>query len=105
MCQAQATQRNLYGRVYAVGRKCPNPWYTQNDNCASICESPFVHIQDDQTAHDNWSCIAAYHVYNSRPVTTRNGQRNTAKLGLKSTREGCAYGGCGPNFCCCYAAA
>jgi hypothetical protein len=26
MCQAHATETNLYGRVYAVGRQCPHPW-------------------------------------------------------------------------------
>ena len=75
----------------------------QNDDCSSICKSPYLRVQDSQTAHGTWSCIIAYHVYPSRPATTRNGQRNTARIGLKSKQEGCAYGGSGPNFCCCYA--
>ena len=104
ICQAHATQSNLYGRVYAVGRQCPSPWYRQIDDCRTVCVSPNLHVQDSQTAHDIWSCIGAYHVYNSRPATTTNGQRNTARLGLKSKQEGCTYRGCGPNYCCCYAA-
>jgi hypothetical protein len=104
MCQAHATQSYLYGRVYAVGRKCPNPWYTRNDNCRSICESPYLRVQDSHTAHDTWSCIAAYHIFVYRPATTTTGQRNTAKLGLKSSKANCTYRHCGPNYCCCYAA-
>ena len=55
----------------------------KNDDCRSICESPYLHVQDSHTAHDNWSCIGAYHVFLYRPATTTNGQRNTARLGLK----------------------
>ncbi len=103
MCQAQANERNLYGRVYAVGRQCPDLWYTELDDCKSICENSLLHAQDHQTVDDTWSCIGAYRVYLNRPATTTNGQQNTAKLGLKSKQEGCADQHCGPNYCCCYA--
>ena len=104
MCQAEATKYNLNGRVYAVGRQCPNPWPRQNDNCKSICESPQLHVQDSQTAKDKWNCIGAYHVYYHRPPTMKHGQRNNARLGLKSKEEDCTEERCGPNYCCCYAA-
>ena len=87
-----------YGRVYAVGRHCG---YT--DTCERICSSKFLHVQDSQTAHDTWSCIAAFHVYSGRPATLNNGNFNTARLGLKSKKESCTYAYCGPNFCCCIA--
>lgn len=99
MCQAHATQRNLYGIVYAVGRRCDRQY-----TCSSICASPYIHVQDSQTAHLSWSCISAYHVYNDRPATSKSGDRQNARLGLKSKGEKCDYAGCGPNYCCCYAA-
>ena len=103
MCQSYADQASLNGRVYAVGRKCPSPWPSTGDTCVSICESVYLHVQDSQTAHDTWSCISAYHVYYNRPATDGNGERNTARLGLKSKKERCNSPRCGPNFCCCYA--
>ena len=103
VCQAYASQRNLYGRVYAVGRRCPDPWYNQLDTCTTICASPYLHVQDSQTARGTWSCINAYHIYSNRPATTSHGQQNNAKLGLKSKQEGCNTATCGPNYCCCYA--
>ena len=103
MCQSYADQTGLRRRVYAVGRNCPIPWSATGDTCDSICESVYLHVQDPQTAHDTWSCIQGYHVYYHRPATTTDGQRNTARLGLKSKKEPCNNAGCGPNFCCCYA--
>ena len=97
-CQAYATQHDLSGRVYAVGKKCGSII-----TCTSICESPTLHAQDSQTVDHEWSCIAGFHVYFNRPKTTRYGQPNTAVLGLKSVIGTCTFQGCGPNFCCCIA--
>ena len=103
MCQSAADQTGRWGRVYAVGRRCPSPWPTAGDTCTSICGSVYLHVQDAQTAHGLWSCINAYHVYYSRPATNLNGEITTATLGLKSKQEGCDQRLCGPNYCCCYA--
>ena len=102
MCQAYAFQKDLRGRVYAVGRQCPS-----TSNCRTICESPYLHVQDGQTAHSTWSCIKAFHVYYGRPTTNKSGQQSNAVLGLKSLSFGaddyCDETRCGPNFCCCFA--
>ena len=87
--------------LYAVGWDCSWPIHT--DTCKCICSSKFLHVQDSQTAHDTWSCIAAFHVYTGRPATQSNGNFNTASLGLKSKKETCTSPSCGPNFCCCIA--
>ena len=83
-CQAHATDHGQFGRVYAVGKQCG-----QSYTCDNICASSSLHAQDSQTVGDRWSCIAAFHVYYGRPSTTKNGQPNTAKLGLKSKLERC----------------
>ena len=98
LCQSSTASS---GRVYAVGRDCR--WPTHTDTCERICSSKFLHVQDAQTAHDTWSCIAAFHVYPGRPATLSNGNFNTARLGLKSKKEPCTEPSCGPNFCCCIA--
>ena len=99
ICQAYASERNLNGRVYAVGRRC----HPDTHACNSICASPYLHVQDSQTVHYTWSCINAYHVYGNR-LATSYGRRNNAVLGLKSKGERCDIRPCGPNYCCCYAA-
>ena len=85
-CEAHATRRDQFGRVYAVGKKCSRSY-----TCANICASSSLHAQDSQTVNHKWSCIAAFHVYYGRPSTTKNGEPNTAKLGLKSKLESCTY--------------
>ena len=64
MCQSYADQTGRWGRVYAVGRKCPSPWPASGDTCNSICGNNYLHVQDSQTADETWSCISAYHVDN-----------------------------------------
>lgn len=98
VCQASTTGTQ-YERVYAVGRSCT----ASTGNCDYICSSTQLHSQDPQTANHRWSCISAFHVYYRRPATIKNGNFNTARLGLKTTRRSCTTSNCGPNFCCCVA--
>ena len=100
LCQASTMGRGVK-RVYAVGKSCGS----SSGNCHYICSSQQLHNQDTQTARHRWSCISAFHVYYGRPTTSKNGNFNTARLGLKTLRESCAESGCGPNFCCCIAEA
>lgn len=94
LCQASTT--NLR-RVYAVARSCTK----SAGNCHHICSSPRLLNQDHQLANAHLSCIAAFHVYYSRPSTLKNATSNTARLGLKTLRTSCLESACGPNFCCC----
>ena len=98
LCQASTIGRGVK-RVYAVGRSCD----AICGNCNYICSSQQLHNQDSQTASHRWSCISAFHVYYWRPTTSKDGNFNTARLGLKTLRESCMTSSCGPNFCCCVA--
>ena len=100
MCQSVAVQRNLWGRVYAVGKYCA--WPHHSANCNLICGHHTLHT-DTQTTQSRWSCIGAFQVYYSRPATRKDGRINTATLGLKSGRSSCNNPSCGPNFCNCIA--
>ena len=40
-CEAHATRRDQFGRVYAVGKKCSRSY-----TCANICASSSLHAQD-----------------------------------------------------------
>ena len=98
MCQFSANTEGI-GRVYAVGRACNG----HSKTCNEICTDSQLTTQDQQTKHDTWFCVGAYHVYVGRPNTNLGGDVGSAKLGLKSAKTYCDTAHCGPNFCCCFA--
>ena len=100
-CSSMAISRNLPGWTFAVQKLCISG---QSDNCVQICNSVFLRVQDQQTAHSRWSCIGALHIYKGRPSSSPS-TLNHPSIGLKvywsSTYHNNGY--CGPNYCCCRA--
>lgn len=92
-------QKNLSGWVFAVEQVCSGQG---SDNCKVICTSPYLHVQDEQTAYANWKTFGAYHVYKGRPSSTP-GTRNAPKIGFKVWPQLTHDELCGPNYCCCHA--
>ena len=97
-CQALASQQEIDGAVYAVGRH----YGSSSGNCNTICTSLYLRVQDPQTVHSRWSCIGAFLIFLDRPSTTF-GSRNNPVQGLKTKQYSSSYNGWGPNFCCCIA--
>ena len=91
------------GWVYAVERVC-RP--SNRETCTQICESDNLRSQSQQTEPTliQWRASAALLVYNNRPATSPSTVANP-HLGLQIFRyRNIDNPGCGPNFCCCYAA-
>ena len=102
VCTSMAVSRELNGWTYAVQRRCDS----STGSCEKICASMALRDQDSQTSGRAWSTLGAVHVYGGRPVS----QASTTcdpYLGLKVYWSSTYHTGqnCGPNYCCCLAAA
>mmetsp|Transcript_63427 Transcript_63427/g.150315 ORF Transcript_63427/g.150315 Transcript_63427/m.150315 type:complete len:104 (+) Transcript_63427:188-499(+) len=95
--EAQATCTALAphgknGWVYAVKRVCG-----EARNCEQVC-GDLSESQAKGSGYKNLSCLNSLHIYGNQPWTSYD------KVGLKTYRyNSCKSGGCGPNYCCCYA--
>ena len=93
----------IHGWVYAVERVC-HP--SNRETCTQICESDKLRSQDltSEPRLVQWRASAALLVYPNQPSTAPSTAANP-HLGLKIFRyENVNNPGCGPNYCCCYAA-
>ena len=102
ICTSIAVSRGLAGWTYAVQRRCDS----STASCSAICDAEALRQQDSQTAGRAWSCIGAIHVYNNRPISQASTPSNP-HIGLKVYWSSSYHLGrnCGPNYCCCRAAA
>lgn len=104
VCTSMAIKENRGGWTFAVRRQCDS----STEPCEAICSAAALHKQDDQTKSQRWSCLGAIHVYRDppRPVS---GPSTVSKpsMGLKVFWSSSYHKGrnCGPNYCCCLAAA
>ena len=100
VCTSMAVTKSMGGWTFAIQRRCSGP-----DTCVQICASKFLHTQDPQTTHRQWSTLGAIHVYGSRPSSSVS-TVNSPHIGFKVYWSSNYHTGtsCGPNYCCCHAA-
>ena len=102
VCTSMAIKENRAGWTFAVQRRCDS----STEPCETICSATALHEQDGQTKNQQWSCLGAVHVYGGRPVS---GPSTLSKpsMGFKVYWSSSYHRGknCGPNYCCCHAAA
>lgn len=105
VCTSMAIKENRPGWTFAVKRQCDS----STEPCEAICSATALHEQDGETKSKQWSCLGAIHVHQDppRPVS---GPSTVSKpsMGLKVYWSSSYHKGrnfCGPNYCCCLAAA
>ena len=101
-CTSMAINLGNGGWTFAVQRQCDSVTIT----CTDLCSLQALHALDGQTKSKRWSCLGALHVYKSRP-TSGPSTSSSPSMGFKVYWSRGYEGGknCGPNFCCCHAAA
>ena len=102
VCTSMAIKENRAGWTFAVQRRCDS----STETCEAICSATALHVQDEQTKSRKWSCLGAIHVYGKRPVSGPSTVSNPS-MGFKVFWNSNYHKGrnCGPNYCCCHAAA
>ena len=103
VCTSMAIKENRPGWTFAVKRQCDS----STEPCVEICSATALHELDAPTKSQQWSCLGAIHVYQSRPAS---GPSTFSKpsMGFKVYWSSIYHEGrnfCGPNYCCCFAAA
>ena len=104
VCTSMAIKENRGGWTFAVKRHC-NFKDSSTEPCEAICSVTALHKQDDQTKSRQWSYLGAIHVYQPHPVSEPS-TVSKPSMGLKVfwISNYHKIRGCGPNYCCCFAA-
>lgn len=102
VCTSMAVSRGSAGWTFAVKRQCNSI----TEPCEAICGLNTLHDLDKQSSKKRWSCLGAIHVYGGRPVSQPSTASNPS-IGFKVYWSPSYHTGqnCGPNYCCCLAAA
>ena len=102
VCTSMAVSKGSAGWTFAVKRQCDSTTVS----CEKICGLNILHNLDKQSSKQHWSCLGAIHVYGGRPVSQPNTASNPS-IGFKVYWSPSYHTGknCGPNYCCCLAAA
>ena len=104
VCTSMAIKGGYHGWTFAVRRKCDDI----TKPCDVLCS--LQALRNLETYPDpsktKWTCLGAVHVYESRPVSQPSTTKNPS-IGFKVFWSESYHTGqhCGPNHCCCFAAA
>ena len=107
VCTSMAIKGGHQGWTYAVGRQCDSISITKP--CDVFCGLEALHnleSADPELSNKKWTCLGAVHVYESRPVSQPSTTKNPSigfKVYWSESYHTVHY--CGPNYCCCFAAA
>ncbi len=100
VCTSMAIKQGWAGWTFAVRRQCDST--TKHSDCGAICGTKDLYDEDAQLKNKRLACLGAIHVYHGRqPSTTKPsiGFKVFWSSGYHESK------GCGPNYCCCAAAA
>ena len=102
VCTSMAIKEGCAGWTFAIKRQCDSV----TEPCQKLCGLQALHDLDQQSRKQQWSCLGAIHVYGNRPVSNPSTTSNPS-IGYKVYWSPSYHvgGSCGPNYCCCLAAA
>ena len=108
VCTSMVIKGGHQGWTFAVRRQCDSRSITKP--CDVLCGLEALHnleSADPELSNKKWTCLGAVRVYESRPVSQPSTTNNNPSIGFKVFWSESYHTGdyCGPNYCCCFAAA